>query len=77
MSARDDLLAAVSFNDAANAGSTPEELVDACLAEAFTGFADRLTRKAEAMGAVWFRVDQVCDALRRVAADPSTSEVAS
>ncbi|WP_097964904.1 hypothetical protein [Streptomyces sp. or20] len=34
MSARHDLLAAVSFNDAANAGSTPEELVDAHRLEA-------------------------------------------
>ncbi|MEU8740553.1 hypothetical protein [Streptomyces halstedii] len=32
--ARDDLLAAISFNDAANAGSTPEELVDAYRLEA-------------------------------------------
>ncbi|WP_328903209.1 hypothetical protein OHR86_27810 [Streptomyces sp. NBC_00441] len=45
--------------------------------EALTDFADRLARKAEAMGAVWLRVDQVCDALRRVAAEPATSEVAS
>lgn len=29
MNARCNLLAAISFNDAANAGSTPEELVDA------------------------------------------------
>jgi hypothetical protein len=29
MNARDDLLAVIGFNDAANAGSTPEELVNA------------------------------------------------
>ncbi|WP_411095923.1 hypothetical protein [Streptomyces sp. 020-2-3H-GM] len=29
MSARDNLLAAISFNDAVNAGTTPDELVDA------------------------------------------------
>jgi len=43
MSARYDLLAAISFNDAANAGSTPEQLVDAYRAEILREAADKLT----------------------------------
>jgi len=39
--ARYNLLAAISFNDAANAGSTPEELVDAHQAEVLRKAADR------------------------------------
>ncbi|MEU5660119.1 hypothetical protein ABZ802_31550 [Streptomyces sp. NPDC047737] len=41
MNARENLLAAISFNDAANAGSTPEELVDAYRAEVLAQAADR------------------------------------
>ncbi|MFJ1696223.1 hypothetical protein ACIOHC_13890 [Streptomyces sp. NPDC088252] len=43
-------------------------------ADALTDFAARLTRKAEAMGAEWFRADQVCEALHRVAAEPEPAE---
>ncbi|MFF2731729.1 hypothetical protein ACFVS9_27960 [Streptomyces sp. NPDC058008] len=48
--ARYNLLAAISFNDAANAGSTPEELVDAycveVLHEAIDAVGDREQRRA-------------------------------
>ncbi|MGW1102778.1 hypothetical protein [Streptomyces sp. NPDC002540] len=43
-------------------------------ADALTDFAARLTRKAEAMGAEWFRADQVCEALHRVAVNPTLAE---
>ena len=48
MSARYDLLAAVSFNDAVNAGSTPEELVDAYRAEVLAEIADKLVLELSA-----------------------------
>ncbi|MET9055496.1 hypothetical protein ABZW50_30545 [Streptomyces bacillaris] len=54
MSARDELLAAISFNDAANAGSTPDELVDAhrlvVIAERDAQIIEWLTKKAHEEG---------------------------
>ncbi|MFI7890959.1 hypothetical protein ACIFUY_06800 [Streptomyces sp. CACIS-1.16CA] len=54
MSARENLLAAVSFNDAANAGHTPEELVDAyrlaVIAERDAQVIEWLTQKAREEG---------------------------
>ncbi|MER7806112.1 hypothetical protein [Streptomyces sp900116325] len=46
-------------------------------AEVLTDFAARLTRKARQMGAEWLRVDQVCEALHRVAANPDRFEAAA
>lgn len=51
--ARDNLLAAISFNDAANNGSTPEELVAAYRAEVLHRAADLQDSQAS------------CDAIRR------------
>ncbi|MGW4834701.1 hypothetical protein [Streptomyces globisporus] len=54
MSARDELLAAISFNDAANAGSTPDELVDAhrlaAIAERDAQIIEWLAKKAHEEG---------------------------
>ncbi|SCD60996.1 hypothetical protein GA0115253_1011311 [Streptomyces sp. Termitarium-T10T-6] len=54
MSARDNLLAAISFNDAANAGSTPDGLVDAhrlaAIAERDAQIIEWLTKKAHEEG---------------------------
>ncbi|MGW3298419.1 hypothetical protein [Streptomyces rubiginosohelvolus] len=54
MSARDNLLDAISFNDAANTGSTPDELVDAhrlaAIAERDAQIIEWLTKKAHEEG---------------------------
>lgn len=54
MSAHDNLLAAISFNDAANAGSTPDELVDAyrlaVIAKRDAQIIEWLTKKAHEEG---------------------------
>ncbi|WP_103512969.1 hypothetical protein [Streptomyces sp. SM13] len=54
MSARGNLLAAISFNDAANTGSTPDELVDAhrlaVIAERDAQIIEWLTKKAHEEG---------------------------
>lgn len=55
-----NLLAAISFNDAVNAGSTPEELVDAHEAEVLRKAADRFDA---------FDLRNEAAALRRMAND--------
>ncbi|MFF7270239.1 hypothetical protein [Streptomyces cyaneofuscatus] len=59
--ARYNLLAAISFNDAANAGSTPEELVDAYQAEVLHRAADEYERNQAAQypGAIYGAIRRI------------------
>ncbi|MFI2081513.1 hypothetical protein ACH43Y_14335 [Streptomyces rubiginosohelvolus] len=72
MSARDNLLAAISFNDAANAGSTPDELVDAhrlaVIAERDAQIIEWLVKKAgEYRGLPRYRQEDTGDVIARLA----------
>ncbi|MFJ3089076.1 hypothetical protein [Streptomyces sp. NPDC086838] len=63
MTARDDLLAAVSFNDAANTGRTPEELLNAYRTQVLDEAADRFDA---------FDLHTEANALRRMATEEPT-----
>ncbi|WP_228994348.1 hypothetical protein [Streptomyces sp. DH8] len=75
MNARDNLLTGISFNDAANTGSTPEELVDAYRAEIMTEFVTWLVKKAREHRAQGPQYTKQADVIGRLADQASRGAV--